>query len=107
MSTDIKQRSSIADDATIEGDDTVWVLTANDLEVIVRNFTSGRMAEYMGRRPMLVIKNTADCSVNNSLILDEAGNTLYTFAADNSVTPAYVALRLVDGDRNSVAWELA
>jgi hypothetical protein len=92
-------------DSTIEGDKVVWVLdsaVSGAVAVTVRNYDKSRFGCYRGKKPCIVIKSAIDTSANNVTIDDEDGTTLFTFAADNSATPAYVALTIDSaGD-----WEL-
>ena len=102
-------RVSLGDsDNTIEGADVVFVqdtALTGERTVTVRNYDRARYGEYGPgvNKPVIIIKNAVAANVNNLVIKDVAGNTLYTFSADNSVTPAYIALRLKD----DLTWELA
>lgn len=95
--------------ASIEGGMCTWVvgtaLTATRTYTVL-NFSKGRYSQYPSVKeikPHIMIKCAVDTSVNNAIIADAAGSTIFTFAADYSVTPAYVVLRL----STTNTWELA
>lgn len=95
-------------DATIEGGMCTWVigtaLTAGRTYDVLK-FSKGRYAEYPSVKeikPHIIIKCAVNTAANNATITS-GGSTLFTFAADYSVTPAYVVLRLTD----TGTWELA
>jgi len=93
----VDEASLPAADCTIEGDKVVWKLAtavSGAVAVTVRNYDKSRFGCYKGQKPVLVIKSEINTSVNNVTIDDEDGTTLFTFAADNSSTPAYVALTI-------------
>lgn len=92
-------------DATIEGDKVVWDIgTALGAArtFTVRNYDKSRHSCYRGKKPLIVIKCSVDASGNNAAIDDEDGTTLFTFAADYSVTPGYAAFTI----DSTGAWEL-
>lgn len=96
-------------DHYVEGGGLVWVAAHNIAgfveSITLLNYDSTRAAQYrFGTHPHIIIKNTQDSSGTNLVIKNMAGNTLYTFAANNSVTPAYVVFR-IDGTTKN--WELA
>ena len=101
----VDEASLPAADCTIEGDRVVWVLDSAlsaAQAVTVRNYDKSRFGCYKGKKPVLVIKSAINTSTYNATIDDEDGTTLFTFAADNSSTPAYVALTI----DSTGAWEL-
>jgi hypothetical protein len=102
---------------TIEGGGVTWVANSTHIavapDITVLNYDPSRNGEYNyggnggDRKPHIIIKGTADFRTYNVKVLDEAGNTLYTFDANNATNPTYCVLRLVTGHRDSVSWELA
>ena len=101
-------RVSLGDaDNTIEGGGVVWHLdtaVTGARTLNIRDYDKTRHGEYDAQfKPHVVIKSSIDTSGNNVTVKNSGGSTLWTFAADNSSTSAYVVLRLKeDGD-----WELA
>lgn len=115
----VRNRAAITSAQTIEGNKVIWNCSSaagGAFDVTVRQYDKTRVNEYdqdvLGQ-PVIIIKCSADTSANNVGILtsDGAGGstTLYTFAADYSVTPRYVALRLsaTRGADGSYLWEVA
>lgn len=113
-----RNRGAITSAQTIEGNKVIWNCSAAaaGYNVTVRQYDKTRVNEYdqdVLVQPVMIIKCSADTSANNVGILtsDGAGGstTLYTFAADYSVTPRYIALRLsaTRGADGSYLWELA
>ena len=97
---------------TIEGDNVSWVANATaggGVTVTVLNYDKSRTSEFRDNKlkPHVIIKCACDCSANNYLVNDQAGNLLYTFNTDCSAIAKYLVLRLVNADRNTVSWELA
>ena len=95
-------------DSTIEGGVCTWLLgtaLTGARTITLASYDSGRHGEYFGHeKPVVLVKCAVDCSVNNAVIKDADGSTLFTFATDCSVTPKYVAFRL---NQAGTAWELA
>lgn len=95
------------DDNTVEGGAVMWVLgtaVTAARSLIVQKYDAGRHGEYdHKRKPHILIKSAVATNVNNVTVEYPSGTTLYTFAADNSVTPAYCILSLTDAGN----WELA
>ena len=115
----IKNRSvTLADEANvILGNNCTWVIGtqtgSHNLDVLP--FDPTNFAEFNNdeRKPVVVIKCIGDASVNNVVVRtsDGAGGmtTLYTFAADYSGTPRYLALRIsaTAGADGKFLWEVA
>ena len=88
----------------IEGGGVTWVISETIDEVTVLDYDQSRHGCYDKQfKPHVIIKNITDCSVGNCLVKNMAGATLFTFAANNTVNPAYCVLRLT----TARAWELA
>lgn len=114
----VRNRGAITAAQTIEGNKVIWnISTAGaSYDVTVRSYDPTRRNEYdqdvLGQ-PVIIIKCSVDTSANNVAVKvsDGAGSTttIYTFAADYSVTPRYVALRLsaTRGADGSYLWESA
>lgn len=107
----VRERATISSDKTVVGDRVIWVIDTDGADITLSN-ELGQKGELTAMpdgvpQPVMIVKCAVDASGTNCLVKDEAGNTLFTFSADHSSTPAYAAFRLVSGDRNSVAWELA
>lgn len=111
-------RSNVTTTTTVQGNKVIWNISAAAAayDVTVEEFDSSRYADYdvdKNGQPIVVIKCSADCSVNNVGVLSSDGaagtTTHYTFAADYSVTPRYVALRLSAtlGADGKYLWEVA
>lgn len=110
-------RAAITAVSTIEGNKVVWNITtvaaAYDVTVAEYDATRTSQYKYVDGQPVIVIRCAADCSVQNCSILssDGAGGTTthYTFAADYSATPRYIALKLsaTEGADGTRIWELA
>jgi hypothetical protein len=110
VSNDILDRVTISSigDNEVEGGGVVWVadtdIRGSIDSITVLDYDQSRHSCYDKHfKPHVIIKNNQNCSVNNMTVKDFAGNTLFTFAADNSATPAYCVLRLT----TARAWELA
>lgn len=114
----VRNRGAIAAAQTIEGNKVIWnISTASaSYNVTVASYDPTRRSEYdldQNGQPVIIIKCSVDTSANNVAVLvsDGAGSTttIYTFAADYSVTPRYVALRLsaTRGANGSYLWESA
>ena len=96
--------------STVEGDKVVWVTGTAGYHITVARWSASRAGEYVDvNNPLIVIKNTADCSggATDTLVKSEDGTTLYTFDGNNSSTPGYVALRLVTGTMEVASWRVA
>lgn len=110
VSNDILDRVTISSigDNEVEGGGVVWV-AATDIRgsidsITVLDYDQSRHSCYDKHfKPHVIIKNTQDCSSSNMTVKDSAGTTLFTFAANNTVNPAYCVLRLT----TARAWELA
>lgn len=110
-------RGAVIAASTIEGNKVVWNITtagaSYDLTVAEYDATRTSQYKYVDGQPVIVIKCSVDCSANNVAVKssDGAGSTTthYTFAADYSVTPRYIALRLsaTEGADGTRLWELA
>lgn len=114
----IANRSATLGDAaaTITGNMCTWVIGTQTAthNFDIKRFENTDFSEYQPEgKPVIVIKCIASAAVFNVVIRcdDGAGGytTLYTFAADYSVTPAYVAVRISDtlGADGRYLWELA
>lgn len=114
----VRNRAAITSAQTIEGNKVIWNCSsaAAGYNVTVRQWDKTRRNEYCldeSEQPVIIIKCSADTSANNVAILTSDGaagtTTLYTFAADYSVTPRYVALRIsaTRGADGSYLWEVA
>ena len=106
------QTYDITEATTIQGGaDGVWDITtvAQAYTVTVNNYDRSHFADYVTppNKPYIIIKCSADCSVENATIKDEAGNTLFTFAANYSVTPGYVVLTLDSPTTGDFTWKIA
>jgi len=102
--------ATISTATTVEGDKVTWVTGTAGAHITIAKYDRNRASEYIDvNNPIIIVKNTADCSggATDTLVKSEDGVTLHTFDADNSVTPAYVAIRLVSGNRNTASWEVA
>lgn len=115
-----KARQNIDAVQTIEGADCIWnIATAGaSYDVTVAPLDLSRYNQYqtMGAdrvQPEIIIKCSVDTSANNVAIKSSNGaggtTTHYTFAADYSVTPRYIALRISAtlGADGTYLWELA
>lgn len=79
-----------------------WTLTVNHWdEGLYANYPKGQ------NKPYVVIKCSVDTSVFNITVDDEAGTTLYTFAANYAVTPRYIVLTLDTAATGIHTWKLA
>jgi len=88
----------------IEGGGVTWVISETIDVVTVLDYDQSRHGCYDKKfKPHVIIKNITDCSQDNCLVKNMAGDTLFTFNANNAVTPAYCVLRLT----TCRAWELA
>lgn len=116
-----KARQDIDAAQTIEGCDCIWdvsTIGAGGYTVTVAPLDKSRYNQYETVnaerfQPTMIIKCSADASANNVLVVssDGAGGTTthYTFAANYSVTPRYIALRIsaTKGADGTDIWELA
>ena len=88
----------------------IWNISAAvaGFDVLVADYDASHYGDYPTppTKPMIVIKCSADCSVQNVTVSNSAG-VLYTFAADYSVTPRYVVLDLDAPTAGSNLWKLA
>lgn len=114
----VQNRSVTLADANnvIEGGMCTWVIgtqTANHNLDIARYDATNYKDNVAEGKPVIIIKCIGDASGFNVAVRCDDGaagyTTLYTFAADYSVTPRYIAVRLsatlgADGRR---LWELA
>lgn len=111
---DRKQFSTydLVEESTIVGGvDGVWDCTTAGVAwtLTVEHYDEGSYAQYphFRNKPYIVIKCSCDTSVNNITVNDEAGTTLYTFAANYSVTPIYIVLTLDTAAAGFHTWKLA
>lgn len=105
-----RKQSTISVDTTVEGDKVIWISDTAGADITIAKYDRNRHSEYINiHNPLIVIKCTSDSSGTNTLVKSEDGTTIFTFAADYSVTPGYVAIRLVaDGaDKNTASWRVA
>lgn len=98
--------------STIDGGvDGVWDITtaAAAWTLTVNHFDEGLYANWpKGKnKPYIILKCSADTSVFNVTVDDEAGTTLYTFAANYSVTARYVVLTLDVATNGFHTWKIA
>ena len=97
------------EDSTIEGGDLgIWNLTTPTAARVltVQDYDQSRFAQYHSEppfKPHVMIRSKVKCDVFNVVVKDVAGNTLYTFAADNTAAEEYCILR----QNSSKEWELA
>lgn len=106
------QTGDIVEETTIQGGvDGVWDITtvAAAYDITVADYDRTHFSEYPTppNKPYIVIKCSADCSVFNVAVKTVAGVTLYTFAADYSVTPRYIVLTVACPTAGTSEWQLA
>lgn len=88
----------------VEGGGVTWVISETIGSVTVLDYDQSRHGCYDKKfKPHIIIKNITNCSQDNCLVKNMAGDTLFTFNANNAAVPAYCVLRLTD----CRAWELA
>ena len=102
----------LTEESTIDGGvDGVWDCTtaAAAWTLTVNHWDEGLYANYpkFPNKPYIIIKCSCDTSVFNITVNDEAGTTLYTFAANYSVTPIYIVLTLDTAAAGFHTWKLA
>jgi len=102
----------LTEESTIDGGvDGVWDITtaAAAWTLTVNHWDEGLYANYpKGKnKPYIILKCSADCSGFNVTVDDEAGTTLYTFAANYSVNARYVVLTLDVATNGFHTWKLA
>lgn len=104
-----QRRVTLTEDSTVWGDKVTWVVDTAGDDVTLPEYDSGDTNNYHDSlRPLIVVKCAVDASGTNCVVYNTDGSTaLMTFAADYSSTPAYAVFRLVSGNRNTNAWELA
>lgn len=109
--------ANLADEnSSIEGGVCTWIIptlgASRTITVLRPDFS--RTSEYLleNGKPIIIIKCVGDASVNTAIISTADGSgstkTLYTFAADYSATPRYIALRVSTtyGTDGKPVWEL-
>lgn len=110
-------RQNITAATTIVGGDCVWNIStigAGGYAVTVNPIDMSQYNQWRNSelQPVVIIKCAADASANNVTIESSDGaagtTTHYTFAADYSVTPRYVVLRIsaTMGADGTYLWEL-
>lgn len=93
----------------VEGNRCLWNVEGTligALSIYVRDYDSSRAEEYWRLRhtpPFIMIKNFCNASALNVTVRDMLGNALHVFNVNNSVTPAYLVLRLTATN----TWEVA
>lgn len=94
------------EDVTIDGIGVVWDVSATltaARTVTLLNYCPLR-DNGQQQKPVLIIRCSTDASVYNAVIADADGSTLFTFAANYSVTPGYAVFQIgLDGE----TWVLA
>ena len=113
-----RARSNVTTTTTVQGNKAIWNISAAAAAytLTVEEYDSSQYKCYdvdKDGQPVIIIKCSADCSVNNVAVKSSDGaaglTTHYTFAADYSSTPRYVALRLsaTEGADGTRLWEAA
>ena len=109
-------RTDIVEATTAEGNLVTWdISTANAAYALtIREYDATRYSQYRvntNMQPTIIIKCSVDTSGFNVTVQSSDGaagtTTHYTFAADYSVTPRFIALRLTEGADGTLIWELA
>jgi len=100
-----------SNDKITGGVDGVWVIDDNKVgfTITVENWDLGMYAQWPKQnKPYIFIKCIADARFGGGIpIVDEDGTTLYTFAANYSVTPRYIVLTLDTAAAGYHTWKLA
>ena len=101
----------IAEETTIQGGaNGIWEIdSAGAFDITVADFDKTHFSDYVTppNKPYVIIKCNLDKTAGTTLILNEDGDTLFTFNLDNSVQPAYCVLTLDTPTHGRFAWKVA
>jgi hypothetical protein len=101
----------LIEDCNVQGGvDGVWnIASQSAFTVVVEDYDKSHFAEYPTppNKPYVIFKCDLDKQLGATEIKDEAGNTLFTFNADNSAQTGYCVLVLDVPTHGKYTWKLA